>query len=211
MTARHPLRPPRGRARSRVGGAVGALLRYGLTEAFPDPADGFPWTIFAVNVVGLLRCSPLLPAFPVVRRHALLPPLLGTGVLGGFTTLSTYAEQARALVARRARRHGGRPTSSARWRPACSRWRVADRFSTAGSPRRVRARGGRPVTWLLVALGAAVGAPLRYVAGHLLDGRLPRGTILVNWVGSFLLGWFTGLGLDRARRSRCSAPASAAA
>ncbi len=51
------------------------------------------------------------------------------------------------------------------------------------------------MTWLLVALGAAVGAPLRYVAGHVLDGRLPRGTILVNWVGSFLLGAFTGLAL----------------
>jgi fluoride exporter len=51
------------------------------------------------------------------------------------------------------------------------------------------------VTWLLVALGAAVGAPLRYVAGHLLDGRFHRGTILVNWVGSLLLGLFSGLGL----------------
>jgi len=28
-----------------------------------------------------------------------LPPLLGTGVLGGYTTLSTYAEQTRALLA----------------------------------------------------------------------------------------------------------------
>jgi CrcB protein len=52
------------------------------------------------------------------------------------------------------------------------------------------------VTWLLVAAGAAVGAPVRYVAGHLLDDRLPWGTILVNWVGSFLLGWFSGLGLE---------------
>jgi CrcB protein len=52
------------------------------------------------------------------------------------------------------------------------------------------------VTWVYVALGAAVGAPLRYVAGVLLDGRLARGTILVNWVGSLLLGWFSGLGLD---------------
>ena len=51
------------------------------------------------------------------------------------------------------------------------------------------------MTWLLVALGAAAGAPLRYVAGHLLDGRLPRGTILVNWVGSFLLGWLSGRGV----------------
>jgi fluoride exporter len=51
------------------------------------------------------------------------------------------------------------------------------------------------VTWVYVALGAAAGAPLRYVAGHLLDARLPRGTILVNWAGSLLLGWFSGLGL----------------
>jgi CrcB protein len=51
------------------------------------------------------------------------------------------------------------------------------------------------VTWLYVVLGAAVGAPLRYVAGRLLDGRLPWGTIAVNWVGSFLIGWFSALGL----------------
>jgi CrcB protein len=44
------------------------------------------------------------------------------------------------------------------------------------------------VTVLLVALGAAVGAPVRYAAGHLLDDRWPWGTVLVNWAGSFLLG-----------------------
>jgi len=52
------------------------------------------------------------------------------------------------------------------------------------------------VTWLLVAAGAAVGAPVRYVAGHLLDGRVPRGIVVVNLVGSFLLGWFTALSLS---------------
>ena len=51
------------------------------------------------------------------------------------------------------------------------------------------------MTLLLVALGAAVGAPLRYVAAHLLDGRLHHGTILVNVVGSLLLGIFSGLAL----------------
>lgn len=51
------------------------------------------------------------------------------------------------------------------------------------------------MTWLYVALGAAVGAPLRYVAQQLLDGTLPHGTILVNWVGALLLGWFSGLAL----------------
>ena len=51
------------------------------------------------------------------------------------------------------------------------------------------------MTVLLVATGAAVGAVLRYLAGHLLDDRLPWGTILVNVVGSFLLGLFSGLAL----------------
>ena len=51
------------------------------------------------------------------------------------------------------------------------------------------------MTALLVALGAAVGASLRYVSGHVVDGGFPRGTILVNWVGSLLLGVFSGLGM----------------
>jgi CrcB protein len=80
-----------------LGGALGAVARYALTEAFPDPSGGFPWTIFAVNVAGCFLLA-LLPGLAVVRRRPLLPPLLGAGVLGGFTTLSAYAEQTRALV-----------------------------------------------------------------------------------------------------------------
>ena len=52
------------------------------------------------------------------------------------------------------------------------------------------------MTVLLVALGAAVGAPVRYVAGHLWDDRMPWGTVAVNLVGSFLLGMFSGWGLS---------------
>ncbi|HET6625450.1 MAG TPA: CrcB family protein [Nocardioidaceae bacterium] len=51
------------------------------------------------------------------------------------------------------------------------------------------------MTLFLVALGAALGAPLRYVMAHLLDGRLPWGTIAVNLAGSFLLGLFSGAAL----------------
>jgi CrcB protein len=80
-----------------LGGAIGAVLRYALTLVFPDSSTGFPWTIFAVNVVGCFVLA-ILPAIEVVRENPLLPPLLGTGVLGGFTTMSTYAEQARALA-----------------------------------------------------------------------------------------------------------------
>jgi fluoride exporter len=52
------------------------------------------------------------------------------------------------------------------------------------------------VTALYVALGAALGAPLRYLAGHLLDGRWHWGTVSVNVAGSFLLGLFSALGLS---------------
>ena len=52
------------------------------------------------------------------------------------------------------------------------------------------------MTLVLVALGAAIGAPLRLVAGHLLDGRLPWGTVIVNVTGSFLLGLFSGAALS---------------
>lgn len=51
---------------------------------------------------------------------------------------------------------------------------------------------------LLVALGGAVGAPVRFLAGHWLDRALPWGTLLVNVVGSTLLGALAALALDGA-------------
>jgi CrcB protein len=56
------------------------------------------------------------------------------------------------------------------------------------------------VTALLVALGAAVGAPLRYALAITLDGRLrfPSGTLLVNVLGSGLFGLFAALSLGDA-------------
>lgn len=54
------------------------------------------------------------------------------------------------------------------------------------------------VAALLVAGGAAVGAPVRYVAGRAWDDRVPWGTALVNVAGSFLLGLFTALALSGA-------------
>jgi CrcB protein len=53
------------------------------------------------------------------------------------------------------------------------------------------------VTVLLVALGAAVGAPLRYLTDRAIQARhdsvFPWGTLSVNVVGSLLLGFLTGL------------------
>lgn len=44
------------------------------------------------------------------------------------------------------------------------------------------------MTLALVALGAALGAPLRYLIAHVLDRAFPTGTLLVNITGSFALG-----------------------
>lgn len=80
-----------------LGGAVGALARWGLTGAFPAAPDAFPWATFAINVTGSFALA-LLPALAVVRRRRLLAAGLGPGLLGGFTTMSAYSEQTRALL-----------------------------------------------------------------------------------------------------------------
>ena len=63
----------------------------------PDGA-GFPWTTFVINVTGSLVLA-LLPVFDAVRRRRVLAAALGPGLLGGYTTLSAYSEQSRALLA----------------------------------------------------------------------------------------------------------------
>ncbi len=70
-----------------LGGAVGALARWGLTEAFPVSAGHFPWVVLLINVSGsaLLAAVPLLP---VARRVPWVAVFLGTGILGGYTTMS---------------------------------------------------------------------------------------------------------------------------
>jgi fluoride exporter len=79
-----------------LGGALGALARWSLGEALPD-GTGFPWTTFAINVSGSAILA-LLPAVAAVRRRPVVADAMGPGVLGGFTTLSTYSEQTRALL-----------------------------------------------------------------------------------------------------------------
>lgn len=52
------------------------------------------------------------------------------------------------------------------------------------------------MTALLVACGAAVGAPLRYALGQWFDGRWHYGTLVANLVSSLLLGMCVGWSLD---------------
>jgi fluoride exporter len=85
-----------------VGGVAGALARQGLWAAFP-PRDGmFDWTTFCINVGGCGLIGVLMTSTAGIRRaHRLTRPFLGTGVLGGFTTFSTYIVEIQRSIAAR--------------------------------------------------------------------------------------------------------------
>ena len=68
-----------------VGGAGGALVRWGVAEAWV--VDSFPWPTLCVNVIG---CALLgLVTADGVPLH--LQRLLAVGFCGGLTTFSTFS------------------------------------------------------------------------------------------------------------------------
>ncbi|MFC7447434.1 fluoride efflux transporter CrcB [Rhodococcus daqingensis] len=81
-----------------LGGGLGALARYGIAHAVPTRE--FPWATLITNVIGCLLIGILMVLITEVwTAHRLLRPFLGVGVLGGFTTFSTYAVEVRGLLA----------------------------------------------------------------------------------------------------------------
>ncbi|MFG3065004.1 CrcB family protein [Streptomyces sp. NPDC048231] len=82
-----------------VGGAIGACARYGAALLWPTAPGAFPWTTFWVNVVGCAVIGVFMVIITDVwAAHRLVRPFFGTGVLGGFTTFSTYAVDIQRLV-----------------------------------------------------------------------------------------------------------------
>ncbi|MBB5826345.1 FluC/FEX family fluoride channel [Micromonospora carbonacea] len=78
-----------------AGGVLGALARAGVQAAFPHPPTGFPWATFGVNVSGCLLIGALMAVVTAGRVPPLTRPFLGVGVLGGYTTFSTYVVDVR--------------------------------------------------------------------------------------------------------------------
>lgn len=83
-----------------AGGALGAAARYAAVLAWPTPPGAFPWTILTVNAAGCAAIGVLMVLVTEVAAapHRLVRPFLGTGVLGGFTTFSTYALDTHSLL-----------------------------------------------------------------------------------------------------------------
>jgi fluoride exporter len=82
-----------------AGGAVGSLARWALGEALAAQRGSFPWATFLENVSGGFALGVLM-VFVVDfwPRSRYVRPFLGVGVLGGFTTFSTYLLDTRRLV-----------------------------------------------------------------------------------------------------------------
>jgi CrcB protein len=82
------------------GGGLGSMARYGLSRLWPPDPGHIPWSTLTINVLGSLLLGMLIVAVTEIwRPHRLVRPLLGTGVLGGFTTFSTFAVEVRGLPA----------------------------------------------------------------------------------------------------------------
>ncbi|MBX9393899.1 fluoride efflux transporter CrcB [Streptomyces sp. TRM72054] len=82
-----------------LGGGIGAAARYGASLIWPVAAGGFPWTTLLVNAVGCAVIGVFMVVITDVwAAHRLVRPFFGTGVLGGFTTFSTYAVDIQRLV-----------------------------------------------------------------------------------------------------------------
>jgi CrcB protein len=75
-----------------LGGVVGAEARYGLGVLLPHREGEWPWATLLTNMSGCLLIGVLMVVITErIRPHPLVRPLLGVGVLGGYTTFSTYA------------------------------------------------------------------------------------------------------------------------
>lgn len=83
-----------------LGGGLGSIARYGIARALPTAPGHFPWATFTANVVGSFALGLLMVyVLEVWPPSRLVRPFLGVGVIGGFTTFSTYGVETRGLLA----------------------------------------------------------------------------------------------------------------
>ena len=74
-----------------VGGGIGALARYYIA-GWIQGASVFPWGIFAVNLTGGLLMGMIVEAGALkLNLSPELRAFLTVGILGGYTTFSTFS------------------------------------------------------------------------------------------------------------------------
>jgi len=82
-----------------LGGVIGAPARYGVAQLVHVAPNTFPWATFVTNISGSFAIGVvvvlLLEWLPTAKH---LRPFLATGVLGAYTTYSTFAVETDLLV-----------------------------------------------------------------------------------------------------------------
>lgn len=82
-----------------LGGMIGATARLELARVLPTSPGQFPWATFWTNLSGSFVLGfvmiVLLERFPPTRY---LRPFLATGVIGAYTTMSTYLVETASLL-----------------------------------------------------------------------------------------------------------------
>jgi fluoride exporter len=81
-----------------IGGVLGALARYELGRGLAHTATQIPWSTVVINVSGCLAIGALMSVLlSAATPPRLARPFLGVGVLGGYTTFSSFATDAVGL------------------------------------------------------------------------------------------------------------------
>lgn len=86
-----------------LGGALGAVLRYGVTGwVMRHAGAGFPYGTLAVNTLGSLAIGLIAGWFlrEMAEAKPMLQAFLITGLLGGFTTFSAFSLETVSLLQR---------------------------------------------------------------------------------------------------------------
>lgn len=75
-----------------AGGAVGSMMRYGVGKLMGPTADNvIPWHTFLINLTGAFAIGLLIALAARQGWPGWWRPLVAVGVLGGYTTFSTFS------------------------------------------------------------------------------------------------------------------------
>lgn len=121
-----------------LGGGLGSVARYLVAQAMPVRPGHFPWATFLTNLTGCFALGLLMVfVLDVWPPNRYVRPFLGVGLLGGYTTFSTFAVEVRNLAG-----HGA--------------WTLADAYAVNSLV------GGLAAVWCGIALARLIaGLPVR--------------------------------------------------